>query len=698
MIFLDNLKELIITETNKNITHSGWNLLVDHEINYEVLLKSIIGDKYKGLYSPLKEYAKYDYVIIDNKLCIIDNLNNGFSFNYDLKNIKSNPVYSNNYLYYIDNNENIMKVINNAYFKVCDTKVDNFKINDKEEIVAKKGSRFYKIIENKLIPINITFGDEIENYFIDNNYIYFISEGLIRFGEIYNNDNTYFNEIEIEKIPMIISASNNNIFIITSDNKLITIDKLNYNQKIYDIFSYELNKKKANIIPLNDNFISIYDGKNNISGYKISDNNIYKISSKNFSNIEEVNFTSKYLSLKEEKNISVINNIPFNYKEINPNYVLLKNSTIFPNEYNIMIDFEKSQIINSNFVPSINTGNIIENKYLEINNGNVIKYENFSNIFINKSIILDLIIEDSFSSNEIGHIVENNKKIKILNNNSNGNIKIAINVFDSKYETFVYKDNEFINCFELNAESISSNNEFLINSPNLKIKQIIIFNNLLSKEILDYYCKNKISSYSTHLNNSTPFSYIKSNESGNTIIQTGTNNIKGILNISDELSSPNKYTAFSTNGAKKLNDKILEIEEIIDSSFSNKDHKHYFKEILEVPSGNESQKGIVYLTNEITDDSSKAATISSVKRTYDLANHKHPYLNLNTGGIVNGNTNIINLSSDDANIKNITINKEDVTNSTIKNATISKANITNGIFNNLETKTLKLNGYTITVE
>ena len=71
---------------------------------------------------------------------------------------------------------------------------------------------------------------------------------------------------------------------------------------------------------------------------------------------------------------------------------------------------------------------------------------------------------------------------------------------------------------------------------------------------------------------------------------------------------------------------------------ASKEHKHRFNEILDIPHGNYNTKGIVYLSNKIEDDSSKAANSSDLKKTYDLANHTHPYLNYNNGGKVNGDT------------------------------------------------------------
>ena len=160
MIIL-SLKNILINENNKNLTHINWNKLVDFNISLDNILQNIIGPSYKGQYDPSIEYDKYDYLWIDNKLVIIDDLINQAYKEFNINESFSRAVYSNEFLYYINKNGNIKRTINNSSITFDSITVDDYKINYKGEIVARKGTRFYKIINNNVIPINITFGSEI---------------------------------------------------------------------------------------------------------------------------------------------------------------------------------------------------------------------------------------------------------------------------------------------------------------------------------------------------------------------------------------------------------------------------------------------------------------------------------------------------------------------------------------------------------
>lgn len=636
MIIL-SLKNILINENNKNLTHINWNKLVDFNISLDNILQNIIGPSYKGQYDPSIEYDKYDYIWIDNKLVIIDDLINQAYKEFNINESFSRAVYSNEFLYYINKNGNIKRTINNSSITFDSITVDDYKINYKGEIVARKGTRFYKIINNNVIPINITFGSEIIDYTIDKNYIYFISEGIIRFGNIYNSDNTYFQELEIDLYPSKISVSNNFIFILDHIGDILIIDKSNYEFKKYQL-DLNINNENLNIIAINDNYIVIYNGLDELRYYYILNNSIKLINIKNTKNNSLIlnAFNSEYITVTSGRNINVVRNVPFNYREIDISKVLSCDNLIKINEYLYSIDFSKGQISypGINLKSNLNT-TIIENKYLSLNNGSI-KYDNFSSL-LNKTLILDVNINNSFNGTYIGYLKTNNKQIFFNNEYLKGDLKIIINILENTNEIFLYKDNKFIkNITKINS-NINELNELLISGNGVNLKKLII-TSINNKEINDFYGKNEIYTDDYSINISNPYSYAKTDSKGNLNIQQGTNNTKGIVYLSDNLELNDKNTAISTVGSKKINDKIINIEEKLIPGLASKEHKHRFNEILDIPHGNYNTKGIVYLSNKIEDDSSKAANSSDLKKTYDLANHTHPYLNYNNGGKVNGDT------------------------------------------------------------
>ena len=636
MIIL-SLKNILINENNKNLTHINWNKLVDFNISLDNILQNIIGPSYKGQYDPSIEYDKYDYIWIDNKLVIIDDLINQAYKEFNINESFSRAVYSNEFLYYINKNGNIKRTINNSSITFDSITVDDYKINYKGEIVARKGTRFYKIINNNVIPINITFGSEIIDYTIDKNYIYFISEGIIRFGNIYNSDNTYFQELEIDLYPSKISVSNNFIFILDHIGDILIIDKSNYEFKKYQL-DLNINNENLNIIAINDNYIVIYNGLDELRYYYILNNSIKLINIKNTKNNSLIlnAFNSEYITVTSGRNINVVRNVPFNYREIDISKVLSCDNLIKINEYLYSIDFSKGQISypGINLKSNLNT-TMIENKYLSLNNGSI-KYDNFSSL-LNKTLILDVNINNSFNGTYIGYLKTNNKQIFFNNEYLKGDLKIIINILENTNEIFLYKDNKFIkNITKINS-NINELNELLISGNGVNLKKLII-TSINNKEINDFYGKNEIYTDDYSINISNPYSYAKTDSKGNLNIQQGTNNTKGIVYLSDNFELNDKNTAISTVGSKKINDKIINIEEKLIPELASKEHKHRFNEILDIPHGNYNTKGIVYLSNKIEDDSSKAANSSDLKKTYDLANHTHPYLNYNNGGKVNGDT------------------------------------------------------------
>lgn len=636
MIIL-SLKNILINENNKNLTHINWNKLVDFNISLDNILQNIIGPSYKGQYDPSIEYDKYDYIWIDNKLVIIDDLINQAYKEFNINESFSRAVYSNEFLYYINKNGNIKRTINNSSITFDSITVDDYKINYKGEIVARKGTRFYKIINNNVIPINITFGSEIIDYTIDKNYIYFISEGIIRFGNIYNSDNTYFQELEIDLYPSKISVSNNFIFILDHIGDILIIDKSNYEFKKYQL-DLNINNENLNIIAINDNYIVIYNGLDELRYYYILNNSIKLINIKNTKNNSLIlnAFNSEYITVTSGRNINVVRNVPFNYREIDISKVLSCDNLIKINEYLYSIDFSKGQISypGINLKSNLNT-TMIENKYLSLNNGSI-KYDNFSSL-LNKTLILDVNINNSFNGTYIGYLKTNNKQIFFNNEYLKGDLKIIINILENTNEIFIYKDNKFIkNITKINS-NINELNELLISGNGVNLKKLII-TSINNKEINDFYGKNEIYTDDYSINISNPYSYAKTDSKGNLNIQQGTNNTKGIVYLSDNFELNDKNTAISTVGSKKINDKIINIEEKLIPELASKEHKHRFNEILDIPHGNYNTKGIVYLSNKIEDDSSKAANSSDLKKTYDLANHTHPYLNYNNGGKVNGDT------------------------------------------------------------
>lgn len=701
VILLDNL---IITEQEQNINHQKWNTLVNHNIALENILKQIIGINYKGAYDPLKTYSQGDYLLINNQLCVVDNKSTATGKTFTLERIYKNAIIVDNAIYFINQQNFLEKKISNVSYVNSEQTIDKFKMNQDKVIIANKGTRFYKMINNKMIPLNITFGTQIIDYAVDKFYIYFISENKIRYGNIYNNENTFFQEIDIPFNPIKIEVTDDYIFILNEKSELIIINKKDFKYVSYQLDKINVNIQNVKILPISNKFVSIYDGINHIISFSINDNAI------SIFNVKEIPYNSKLencqntFSISNKNQITQILNLPFLYRPIDVSKILVNNSVVTSSDYYLAMDFAKGHILQKEFTPNVNTGTLLENQGIYLEKNSQLVYEKFNNLN-NKTLIIDFHISDTFHNDNIGYFLSNGIKIIFKNYSLKGNIKLIINFKELSSEIFVYNENKLVKNIIENNNKVSHYNQLAFVNEGLLIKQFIVTNSIISREFIELYGKNKINISDCCENNSKPFSYIKSNKDGNTIIQTGTNNQKGILFISDDATNVNNQTALSTIGAKKIMDQLKNIVEKI-KTFADKGHKHKFSELLEIPTATHEQKGIVFLSSSIVNDSSKAANSADLKKVYDLANHEHPYLNINNNGILNGKIDFNNTASFKKPTNFTDINSNNINTGILKvserfntpNASVDNLNVTsNAEINKANIRELKINGYKITV-
>lgn len=714
------MKDIFINQQNPFLDHLKWNELANTNVLFNKILTSMLGGKYKGIYDENRLYDKYDYIWKDDNLYFVSDKPEFLEFKtVNIDGLEKPTLYGDNKLYALKN-KRLVQIIENSENLKSNVVSDDFTFHpDSNTSIVKNGNNLIKVNNNKNYGINLSYQLPIKQMKYDGMYLYLLSENRIIYGEINSTDNTSYNEIEFSYNGCSFDVANKYIAILCDNKKLLIYDKKTKTQLLsINVNTADINK--AVISFANDDYLLFYDGQSSIVNYYISDNKSidvnYIYTSEVTNNIENFSSTNGFISFTKDNKLFYTSNINQIFVKADIRHLMITNSLIKPACLREGIDFTNGQIQSDNFSIS-NMSNITT----KLNKGLLLSESN-SSLFIKLNSINEKSFLISFNS-------LNNKAVNLRfsfhfngvkfdfeytqSSSKEKDINILFNFNNNKPEVFI-NNQSYQGIY---SSTSNPNQELIITGNYIELNSVACFTKILQKDEIDYILNNKLSLNAYEMKKLTPHTIVKTDSNGNVLVQTGSVTQKGILKISNDLSSPSEDKAFSTIGAFEQNNRIDQLEDMIRNNVSLSNHKHLFSEIINVPTASLSTNGIVKLSNNINNDTTVAATPSIVKTVYDLANHTHPYLPLN-GGVLNGNLECRMLNATDVSFNNL--NSKDVTSKNINSDNVKtkqlsvteSVNFSKGIVSdltstnikthnanvdNLYTKSLKIGDYIIMV-
>ena len=629
---------MLIDEDSKTLNYKKWNDLVYKSIAFDNFIANIMGKRYKGSYDENFQYKEHDYLWVDNTLCIIEN--DTFKLNRTLthNDIKRNVRERGNIINYLDSQNHIKRLKDGNIIQISEVPFDKFELFKTNEAVAKNGNRFVNINFDlkKISPINIAFEGIINDFIVEKNYIYFAVNQEIRFGDVFNIENTDYSVIKVNKEIAKISYSENYIFCLTKDMQIAKVNKISREVQILNPGISRFDIKLATIAIADNNSVVLFDGYNHFYGFYTKNNTLEKIYSFEYTDkIDSTESYNKNIIVRNGNTLKFFDNHCYGLKEIDIKELLTTDSVLVPKNILADLNLKDGQVVNQAFSNPILKGcSIVENDGLNITESAKFEIKNQNNL--NKTFYFEMMNADQTNI----EINTNNKKLNIeVPAFTSGQMKIFIVVGSNKYEAFIFDNKEEIKV--LSGELTGGNgNSILLSSKNCLLEKIFIFNKELKKRKIDYFSKNTIATNIHSSNIDKPFSIVKTDKNGNAMIQSATSSVPGIVKITDNIESKAEHTALSVLSGAKIKGKIDELSVEVEKKYSQKTHKHNFSEILNVPFASLKQRGLVFLSNVMGEDDDKAATVKMVYDVHKLANHKHPYLTIDGSSTKNGDFSI----------------------------------------------------------
>lgn len=640
----NEIKQFKVQSSDPYFTANKWNESLDYSINFEKIIKKILGPKFKGIYKANETYNKYDYVWSNDSLYqIIESVDtvpkvtnsNGVSNVYEYKD-GILCLNNRNEIIYDNSKENVL--INSKFDSFC----YDYKSNSCYGI---RDNRIYSVnLESKEVKLlNLIFGSniKIDKILCDESNIYIKSKTNIYKSIFSNEESTYFDVLYTGENIIDFDISDDFIFIVDSSDGVLIISKTKTNEVPKKVNTFISIGDKVKISAIDNNTFAIYDGLNHIFTYFNNGSGIYNLES-NIIEYEGLNsglnsFTRGKNNLVATSLNNIIISIPSNkysIEEVDISHLTTRKS-------NVELDYKNI----SCHLPFKNGYYTFKGKdYISKSLSNH-KYINYlPSVENNSKIVFDfsqtpfttlLIKLKTSSSGNVGVLSLNGMNYNIsIPQNYDKEISVFIEQRNNKvYQTIISYDS--IKEIILNGSSTTTYNGLNISSNyTTSISELVLFTSKLKMSYKDYLANNIIiPTIDINNNTLTPYSNVHLDSNGNIPLKTKDTSIiksdDGIyVNLSDSENSNSREIAFSTAGAKVMYDKMVtNIEETL-KGFSGKSHKHYFYDILEVPTANQNDKGIVSLAFTISDSTITAATPKSVKdycSKFSLNSHVHNY-------------------------------------------------------------------------
>ena len=651
---MNEIKNLKVNTNNPFFTAAKWNETLDYSINFENILTSIIGENFKGIYKPNKHYELYDYVWTNNDCYqVLGDMNippsivnsNGYSNFYS---------YSNGKLA-LNNNGNLVNINSVGEEKIIfNIQLDMFCYHESGPIMfGVKNNRILKLNINDGTSelMNVIFDKKIDKILCDEYSLFILSEDSVLKADNLNIDNTSFTEIYSLNKIYDFSISDTKIFILGNSSSIEVFDRGTH-EKISDINIIESVGTKAKVVSIDDNSLYLYDGRTNITSYYNNGNGIYVIENTLLTydewskGISSITYSYNYMTITGENNTvsSVIAN-RYILEKVPLKIVTTKNSNIdISNLIFKRISYVNGQFSDGNFFHDDEKSSLeIVHSVPSITSSFSLYYDIDSSLY--KGLIIEIKSASSSNKSMIGNIYKDYRKYSIpMIGNNNDNLCIFVEFNESEaIVTYKNKKTNKREDIKITGEASNINNFIELKATDnwYLLNEIILLNNKLKEYEKDYINNNYIKYNNLIQTQIFPAMSATTDINGNLPIKLKNNSIKidssGLSNnISDDAHSNDSFISFSTAGANAMK---IALEKNMKEGFeaaANKQHTHIWKQINEVPTATTENKGITILANSLSDSTITAITPNAVKKAFEEYKHPHPYLNVNTGGKVNG--------------------------------------------------------------
>ncbi|MGL5712406.1 MAG: tail fiber domain-containing protein [Paraclostridium sp.] len=638
-----------------------WNGSLEFSKNFENMITSMLGSKFKGIYKPENEYAIGDYVWFEDKCYLISGKQELLTTTkpvdkpviaYKAKNgfyaLKNNKITN-----FSESTENIKSI----------KKFDSFVYYDSKDcffatVESAEGSRLYKVdSKGKSEAVNSNFKNEIKRFEVDefSAYVISIEEKLKRFtiGDV--SKNTLFEDIQFSSNYSIldIKIDSDFIFALNSNGDFLTINKnggvlnsVNIKNHFKNINTVKFAISSEKIVAFNDDDeIKIFILEKNSLNY------CYKIKSE-IGKVDNITYSNKHFTFNNDSMVGYTLASRYELKPANLRNLISTSSSIEVKGAILALDFGKAQLSYEDLVvvspkgfkhspentkdsvysDSLNRVQFVKNRGIQLH-GNQLYYD-FSNL-LNKTIICEF---DSATKNvEFMEIPIGDKSAKLKTSNSEieGVYKIAYEVEETEINATVWNSDKIIENFKITMNNKKVSDVKISSDLSVVLSKIII-SDKIEKPIIDFLLSCSFLVNDNHLNSFLPIP--TNNKNGSRYIKNSNKSIIneecGIkVNFSSDPSTNDAEIGLNTQGAKALFDYIKEVRNDVDNNFSQKDHKHKFSELQEVPIAHTNgTKGIVSLNNSNNDANQTTAASSlavkvvndAVTETLRIANTKLP--------------------------------------------------------------------------
>lgn len=646
----NEINQFKVQSNDPYFTANKWNETLDYSMNFEKMIKSILGPKFKGIYKVSNQYNKYDYVWYDDSIYQIIGTSNAtmnISNSYGLTNVYKYKdgllgLNQRKEIVYYTNKENIIVGIN----------FDSFCYDYKsEKCYGVKNNRIYSIdLNTKNVDLlNIIFNNsvvKIDKILCDEANVFIKSSNSIYKSNFINTENTAFEPFYKSDLIVDFDISNNYVFIVTLDNGINIVSKSKGNNLSAKINTNVEITTDVKIASINNNAFALYDGRNNIYTFFNNGNGIYNLED---TIVNYDGFNSGLYSLTKSRNniiASSLNNtivsIPANkysIKKVDTKKVFSRKSNIEIDPLNVSccLNYKDGYYTYKEKDYLLKDECTFEYKnYLPSLSGNTKIVFDFNSVSFYKTLMLK--IKTSSNGQYIGCLHYNNMSYPINLPEFEGNeITIFLEYKDNSIiETFITDDN-IIEVLDVKGSSSSRTNIFELTSEyKTDIYDLVLFAVELEIDYKDYLSNNNIVPIIDVLTNPIPYSKVHIDENGNLPIQIKGHTIlksnEGIhVNVSNNYEENNGEVVFSTAGANSLYNKMN--KELNDSlkELSNKTHTHDFSEIKNIPNASQTVKGITTLAQSVSDSTNTAVTPKAVKTfcdTFASKTHNHYFKDL----------------------------------------------------------------------
>ena len=655
----NEINQFKVQANDPYFTANKWNETLDYSINFEKMIKNILGPKFKGIYKVSNQYDKYDYVWYDDSIYQIIGTSNAtmnISNSYGLTNVYKYKdgllgLNQRKEIVYYTNKENI--IINNSFDSFCADYISG-------ECFGLKDNRIYHIdLKTKEVELfNLVFGEDIkiEKILCDESHVYIKSKNKI-YASIYLDEESTLIDSVVRTQNQIVDfdISNNYIFVVDLKNGVSVVRKTP--NKRYKEINVAIDvTTDVRICSINDNTFALYDGRNNIFTYFDNGSGIFNLEStvvnydgfnKGISSLTKN--SRNILAVSLNNSIVSIPSIKYSIVKVDIKHVFSKNSNIDLDHSTVAcyLPYKDGYYTHKgyNYLKQDECNFELSNLLPTVSNNSQITFD-FNSVPYYKTIMLKL--KTSSNGKNIGTLFYNNVSYQIKLPEFQGNeITVFLEYSKDKIVATYITEDKIIEDLDLKSSNISKSNILQIKSEYAtSVSEVILFMSELEMDYKDYLSNNVIIPMKDVIVKPVPYSKVHLDNNGNLPVKLKNSSLlkedEGLsVNISNDYRINNGEVAFSTAGANALYEKIITaINETLEE-FSGVSHTHEFSELKNVPIATQSNKGIVSLAYSVSDSNNTAITPLAVKSfgdTLALKNHVHDFYDLN--GIPNATTGV----------------------------------------------------------